>query len=119
MSNEALSYISNEVAALFEEFEDDYLVDVFRVWDCDAQNWYGVCPIVFRFEQDDILVWRESSAFVAQIGPVDTSSAEESLSPLLELSILGEKCLSWKLDNEFAGLAGSKGIIPELLAQLR
>ena len=39
MSNEVLPFISNEVVELFEEFDDDYLADVLRPWDCDAQDW--------------------------------------------------------------------------------
>lgn len=47
MSNEVLPFISNEVVELFEEFDGDYLADVFRVWDCDAQDWLDGTTTVF------------------------------------------------------------------------
>ena len=50
MSNEVLPFINNEVVELLEEFDDDYLADVFRIWDYDAQDWCGNYPILFRFE---------------------------------------------------------------------
>lgn len=35
---------------------EDYLADVFRVWNCDEERWMGSTPIVLRFENEDVLV---------------------------------------------------------------
>lgn len=72
MSNEVLPFISNEIVELFEEFDDDFLADVFRVWDCDTQDWYDGTTTVFRFEGDDLLVWNEMGGLKAMRGAVDT-----------------------------------------------
>ena len=79
MSNEVLPFISNEVVELFEEFDDDYLADVLRPWDCDAQDWLDHTTTVFRFENDDLLVWNEMGRLKAMRGIVDTQSFDASL----------------------------------------
>ena len=56
MSKEVLPFISNEVAESFAAFDDDVLAYVLRLWDCDAQDWSDDHMIVFRFENDDLLV---------------------------------------------------------------
>ena len=106
MSNEVLPFISNEVVELFEEFDDDYLADVFRVWDCDAQDWHNGTTTVFRFENDDLLVWSEMGGLKAERGAVDTQAPIEE--PL-------NACLVWRADPAFSEEIGNRRLCSTLL----
>lgn len=111
MSNEVLPFISNEVVELFEEFDGDYLADVFRVWDCDAQDWLDGTTTVFRFESDDLLVWNEMGGLKAMRGAVDTQSLGNSICALEGT----EACLAWRVDASFGGLIGRAALSATLL----
>lgn len=57
-------------------FNDDYLVDVFRVWDCYEQEWVADSPILLRFEEDDALVFIRGEKIIETVfGPVDNAVA--------------------------------------------
>jgi len=111
MSNEVLSFISNEVVALFEEFDGDYLADVFRVWDCDAQDWYDGTTTVFRFEGDDLLAWNEMGGLRAKRGAVDTQLFDDSI---IAPGVKGA-CLAWRIDASFEDLIGRTALSTVLL----
>lgn len=111
MSNEVLPFISNEVVELFEEFDDDYLADVFRVWNCDAQDWHDGTTTLFRFENDDLLVWNEMGGLKAKRGAVDTESFP--LRPLIGAN--EESCITWRSDSSFADLIGRVALSATLL----
>ena len=111
MSNEVLPFISNEVVELFEEFDDDYLADVLRPWDCDAQDWLDHTTTVFRFENDDLLVWNEMGGLKAMRGIVDTQSFDASLlAPGTK-----DACLVWHVDAAFGDLVGTIELSATLL----
>ncbi|WP_278854220.1 hypothetical protein [Gordonibacter pamelaeae] len=111
MSNEVLPFISNEVVELFEEFDDDYLADVLRPWDCDAQDWLDHTTTVFRFENDDLLVWNEMGGLKAMRGIVDTQSFDASLlAPGTK-----DACLVWRVDAAFGDLVGTIELSATLL----
>ena len=38
MTYHEMIHIPDETLAMFEKFEQDYLADVFRIWDCYAQD---------------------------------------------------------------------------------
>lgn len=111
MSNEVLPFISNEVVELFEEFDNDYLADVFRVWDCDAQDWHDGTTTVFRFESDDLLVWNEIGGLKAMRGAVDTQTFENPICALEGT----EACLAWRVDASFGDLIGRAVLSATLL----
>lgn len=50
MTGENSITIPDDVRTAFAAFDDDYLADVFRVWNCDTQNWFDSTTTVFRFE---------------------------------------------------------------------
>lgn len=102
MSNEVLPFISNEVVELFEGFDGDYLADVLRVWDCDAQDWFDDMTAIFRFETDDLLVWCEAGTIMAVRGAVETRVFD-----LWDLVDDDDRCLSWRYDPMFGDLVGS------------
>lgn len=102
MSNEVLPFISNEVADLFAQFDDDILADVLRLWDCDAQDWADGTTAVFRFENDDLLVWSVKGELKAVLGAVNTQSF--CLGSLLDIA--DDQCISWRPDPSFADQIG-------------
>lgn len=111
MSNEVLSFINNEVVELFEEFDNDRLADVFRIWNCDSQDWADGAVAVFRFESDDLLVWNVMGGLRARRGPVDTQTFQ--LATLVGSS--EDNCLVWRSDPSFTELIGRATLSATLL----
>jgi hypothetical protein len=111
MSNEVLPFISNEVVELFEGFDNDYLADVLRVWDCDNQEWFDGAATVFRFESDDLLVWNIMGGLRVKRGAVDTQSFQQK-------SLIGvaeDRCVAWRPDSSFGDLIGRAALSATLL----
>lgn len=108
MSNEVLTYIPNNVVELFEAFDDDYLADVLRVWDCDAQGWFDPFTTVFRFESDDLLVWNDAGMLRCRQGAVDTNSINCLAPDVLDIAAMTDFCLCWITDKAFSSLIGEK-----------
>lgn len=108
MTEETAISISDDVRTAFMAFDDDYLVDVFRVWDCDAQNWFDSTTTVFRFENDDLLVWCEVGCLKAKRGAVVTQNTIETQS---------ESCIIWMSDPTFTDQFGEKGLSLALLGR--
>lgn len=109
MSNEVLPFVSNEVVEAFQGFDDDYLADVLRVWDCYEQDWHDGFTTVFRFENDDLLVWKEMGGLKTKRGAVVTQNPIE-LEP--------DACLSWMSDPGYSDLFGEKGLSTTLLESI-
>lgn len=115
MSKEVLPFISNEVADLFAEFDGDSLADVLRLWDCDTQDWIDGTTMIFRFENDDLLVWNEMGALRASKGAFDTASSSPSAIPSLQLAEDKGTCLVWRPDLSFASYLGESNLSQSLL----
>ncbi len=115
MSNEVLPFISNEVSDLFTQFDDDILADVLRLWDCEAQDWLDGTTTVFRFENDDLLVWNETGGLRASKGAVDTATFDQSAIPGLHLPEDKGDCLAWRPDLSFASYLGESELGQTLL----
>lgn len=118
MSNEVLPFISNEVADLFAEFEGDILADVLRIWDCDAQDWLDGTTTIFRFENDDVLVWDEMGFLMARNGPVDTNTVKNDQVWHEGLQNDDHLCVCWRFAPEFSSFVGRSNCIGELLSTL-
>ena len=57
-------------------FRAELLVDVFRIWECEAERWAPDSPLLLRFESDDVLVeLGDGGAARMTPGPVDTQRA--------------------------------------------
>ncbi len=115
MSNEVVPFISNDVADLFAQFDGDILADVLRLWDCDAQDWIDGTTTVFRFENDDLLVWNEMGGLRARKGAVDTAAFNQSAIPELQTSQGKGDCLAWRPDFSFASYLGESELGQTLL----
>ena len=101
MSNEVLPFINNEVVELLEEFDDDYLADVFRIWDYDAQDWCGNYPILFRFEKNDLILRNNAGEFSARTGSIDTIDSTGAMRETAE-----KKGVCWRRDSAWSGAIG-------------
>ena len=115
MTEETAITIPVDVRAAFMAFDDDYLADVLRLWDCDLKCWHDPYMIVFRFESDDILVWREMNTLRCQKGAVDAMAARYSIPEKVEAGIDVDACLCWLPDDSFSGFIGLTGITHDLL----
>lgn len=110
MTEETAITIPDDVRAAFMAFEDDYLADVLRLWDCDLKRWHDPCMVVFRFENDDLLIWREMNTIRCKKGAVDATTTRSSIPEHVEASIDVDACLCWLPDgtyNDFIGLTGT------------
>ncbi len=90
---------------------DGILADVLRIWDCEAQDWVNESPILFRFECEDLLVWKEGDATRCERGAM---SINESASCILrKVASEGESdpCLCWRHDLSFANHIGRSNSI--------
>lgn len=115
MSNEVLPFINIEVSNLFAQFDGDILADVLRPWDCDEQDWLDGTTTVFRFENDDLLVWNEMGGLRASKGAVDAATFDRSAIPGLNLSEDNGNCLAWRPDLSFASYLGESKLSQLLL----
>lgn len=110
MTKATVITIPDDVHAALRVFDDDYLADVFRVWNCDTQNWFDSTTAIFRFEKDDLLVWCEMGCLRAKQGAVVTQNIIEAES---------ESCLIWMSDPTFSDLFGERNLSSTLLDYFR
>lgn len=106
MTKETAITIPDDVRDALMAFDDDYLADVMRPWDCYSQDWFDNTTTIFRFENDDLLVWCEVDCLKAKQGAVVTQNTIETES---------ESCLIWMSDPTFSDLFGVKGLSSALL----
>lgn len=114
MIEETAITVPDDVRATFRAFDDDYLADVLRLWDCDLKRWRDPFAILFRFESDDVLIWREKDSLRSRQGAVDTEMVDSEQCQLT-LDPNNSSCLSWVTDHRFSHLLGSKSNAKKLL----
>ena len=115
MTEETAITIPDDVRAAFVTFDDDYLADVLRLWNCDLKCWYEPCMIVLRFENDDVLIWQEANTMRCQKGAVDTTIIGSDISENTEEIVDEDACLCWIGDTIYSRFIGTSGRILELL----
>lgn len=118
MTEEIAITIPDDVRAAFMAFDDDYLADVLRLWDCDLKCWHDPYMIVFRFESEDVMVWSESSVLRHCAGAVDTSALAGTLPKAAMTGIDSDACLCWLRDTRFNSYIGSAGTSSDLLTSI-
>lgn len=118
MIEETAITITDDVRAAFMAFDDDYLADVLRLWDCDRKCWRDPYMIVFRFESEDVMVWNESGTLRHCTGAVDTSASAGTLPKAVMTGIDGDSCLCWLRDTRFDSYIGSAGASSDLLMSI-
>lgn len=117
MNNNSIAKDQNSLIKVLERFDDDELVDVFKIWDCGNQTWTEENVILFRFESNDLLLLENENAFRFRIMPVDTSYFDQSFMDS-SLSDIDEPCLCWRIVAAFADLIGNNRVGPELAKRL-
>lgn len=118
MTEETAITIPDDVRAAFEAFDDDYLAEVLRPWDCDLKVWHDAYTILFRFETDDIVVWSEDGILGCKRGAVDTNDSADLLRECKKASIDVDACLCWLRDDSYSRLIGRKNASRELMSAL-
>ena len=117
MTEETAITIPDDVRAALMAFDDDYLADVLRLWDCDLKRWHDPYMIVFRFESDDIFFWNEKGSLKSRRGAVGTEIVDAERYQLT-LDPNNRNCLSWIKDHRFSHLLGKKGKTKKILKLL-
>ncbi|MSA62374.1 hypothetical protein GT613_05725 [Eggerthella sp. BIOML-A4] len=118
MTEETAITISDDVRAVFMTFDDDYLADVLRLWDCDLKEWCDPYAMVFRFEKDDVLVWNEGGVLRCRQGAVNLNEAENVLPSSFKSGISEDACLCWTRDDFRHRFIGMVSICRELADSL-
>lgn len=118
MTKETAIAIPDDVCSAFAAFDDDYLADVLRLWDCDLKCWHDPYMIVFRFESEDVMVWCESSVLRHYAGAVDTSALAGAFPKAVMTGIDSDACLCWLRDTRFNSYIGSAGTSSDLLMSI-
>lgn len=103
---------------LFDLFKNDCLADVLRVWDCYSQDWHDTSITLFRFENDDVLVWDEKGLIQATSGPIDTNAVNINQLRIEDTLDDDHLCLCWRCVPEFSSFIGQSDCTAELLAAL-
>ena len=95
MSSILGAHISDEALTVLELPEEDYLADVFRLWDCYTQEWIEPAAVLLRFESDDVLIWSDNEARQCKIGPVDAYHITNEDLFRLGFNAEDNPCLAW------------------------
>lgn len=117
MTEETSIAIPDDVRAAFMAFDDDYLADVLRLWNCDLKCWYEPCMIVFRFESDDMFIWIEKGSLKSRRGAMNTEIVDPEQCQLT-LDPNNSNCLAWITDHSFSHLLGRRSKAKKLLKSL-
>lgn len=117
MSNEVLMHIPEETVNAIREFNDDYLADVLRPWDCYKQTWYDNFTTVCRFESNDCLVYVDEDGLNYKVGPIDTDAFDDLMAEFIGANT-DDVCLCWRHDYHYGCLIGTKGLSADLLGHL-
>lgn len=105
--------LSDRSVKLLQDCGEDYLLEVFRPWDCNEQRWADIDTFQFRFEAQDILVGRNShqdegsrqwEAFAGFSGVHQGSTVG-----------LAEEGICWLVDNSLIEEPGKYGRIETLV----
>lgn len=115
MTEETSIAIPDDVCAAFMALDDDYLADVLRLWDCDLRDWRDPVATIFRFENNDIIVWRAGETIKCQIGAVDTTTARSCFSESADAGVDRDACICWISDANYSRFIGVPGNARELL----
>lgn len=84
--------LSDELSCL----KGDFLVDVFRIWDCYRQDWVTDSPVLLRFESQDVIVSiNDKGSLEMNVGPVNTLAALEPNDPMAS----DHECTCWLSDE--------------------
>ncbi|WP_147571530.1 hypothetical protein [Phoenicibacter congonensis] len=118
MTEETTMAIPDDVRATLMAFDDDYLADVLRLWDCDFMDWYEPFALIFRFESDDVMIWCENEVIKHNLGAVGGGNVGDHLPETVKASIEPDACLCWLRDKSYDEIIGSTMVSRELVKRL-
>lgn len=107
MTEEIAITIPYDVRAALGVFDDDYLADVLRLWDCDLRDWHDSHATIFRFESDDVMVWLEDSVLMCSQGAFDNDVSLGFISHKVKTGTDEDTCQCWLRDKHYNDLVGS------------
>ncbi|MEQ3363429.1 hypothetical protein [Raoultibacter massiliensis] len=110
MTSEAQTNTSDVLHEAFCKFDDDYLADVLRPWDCYEQDWYDNKTVLYRFESDDLLAREMPSGLLYEIGPIDTDAFDMRLVVESKPESASDTCVCWRHAAGYENLIGTKSI---------
>lgn len=114
MSHEVLIHIPDEMFDAIHDFDDDYLADVLRLWDCYKQDWCDCKLILCRFESDDLLIYENTGALCFIRGPVDTEHVDVSFTRAVGVN-MADACLTWCRNAAYKELIGRENAGSDLI----
>lgn len=85
--------------AVLSAFDEDTLVETWRVWDCYTQEWAPTDVTVLRYENADVVVRREDDKACVWVGAVDTQARILASG---DPEVIDECCWQWLRDSEDA-----------------
>lgn len=100
---------SQLASAELKQFKEDYLVAVYRIWDCYAKEWYIKSPYLLRFETNDVLIFNTSSGTQCVLGAVDTTNPGSQSAYSCASKNKNNACLCWREDAAFNSAIGCCG----------
>lgn len=86
--------VSHNIIDSLKAFDNDYLAEVFRLWNCDIRDWHDPYAAVFGFESNDVMIWKENGVLRYHLGAIDIDSAFDSLPAIVKASVNFDTCLS-------------------------
>ncbi len=99
--------IPDDVRSTFIAFDNDYLADVLRLWDCDLGDWHDSHATIFRFESDDVMVWLDEKVLMCCHGAFNNDAILDCLPHIIKTGIDVDACLCWLRDKHYDELIGS------------
>lgn len=115
MTGDTARTIPDDVCAAFMAFDDDYLADVLRLWDCDLRDWHDTHATIFRFESDDVIVWLDYRVLMCSRGAFGNDASLDCLPQRVKAGINEDACLCWLRDKHYDDLVGSTHVSFDLL----
>lgn len=110
MSKSEFESIPEDLEIAYQLFAEDYLADVLRPWDCYAQDWHNDHTILYRFEKNDLLIYKSNHQTFYRIGPIDTSTFGQEMLSIIGINEWDAVCLSWNYADDLKKLIGRKGL---------
>lgn len=105
MTKESKIKSTQKLIEALRGFDNDYLADVFRPWDCCTQNWHDTRTVLLRFESNDLLISFDKPGAIFEIGAVDTN-AFVGIDACMAAD--EECCLCWRRASAYQELVGTK-----------
>lgn len=115
MTEVTATTIPDDMRTAFMAFDEDYLADVLRLWDCDFKCWHDSHATIFRFESDDVMVWLDEKVLMCCHGAFDNEVSLGCLPHRVKAGIDMDSCLCWLRDKHYDELIGSTHVSFDLL----